>query len=127
MHHTPSPVNEPNSPNWAPGNFHPRCAQSRPVHRSSKRTSFSSAELRAVHRNGLVTQRLHSLPHVPRAGQYPEIELLWLPFHGNGQRHNIRDNSPSGWADVVAFDTAIRKGNARANATGNRLLGEAFL
>ncbi|MFE0055262.1 hypothetical protein [Streptomyces sp. NPDC059003] len=28
---------------------------------------------------------------------------------------------------MVAFDAAIRKGNARANATGNRLLGEAFL
>lgn len=29
--------------------------------------------------------------------------------------------------DVVEFDAAIRKGNARANASGNRLLGEAFL
>jgi hypothetical protein len=28
---------------------------------------------------------------------------------------------------VVAFDAAIRQGNARANATGNRLLGEACL
>ncbi|MFD9817511.1 hypothetical protein [Streptomyces violascens] len=28
---------------------------------------------------------------------------------------------------MVEFDAAIRKGNARANATGNRLLGEAFL
>lgn len=27
----------------------------------------------------------------------------------------------------MEFDAAIRKGNARANATGNRLLGEAFL
>ncbi|MET9294386.1 hypothetical protein [Streptomyces sp. NPDC003077] len=27
----------------------------------------------------------------------------------------------------MAFDAAIRKGNARVNATGNRLLGEAFL
>ncbi|MEU6192309.1 hypothetical protein [Streptomyces sp. NPDC047061] len=28
---------------------------------------------------------------------------------------------------MVAFDAAIRQGNARANASGNRLLGEAFL
>ncbi|MFD9630202.1 hypothetical protein [Streptomyces violascens] len=27
----------------------------------------------------------------------------------------------------MEFDAAIRKGNARANATGNQLLGEAFL
>jgi hypothetical protein len=27
----------------------------------------------------------------------------------------------------VAFDTAIRQGNARANASGNPLLGQAFL
>lgn len=28
---------------------------------------------------------------------------------------------------MVEFDAAIRQGNARANATGSRLLGEAFL
>ncbi|MEH0658511.1 hypothetical protein QA860_12360 [Streptomyces stelliscabiei] len=28
---------------------------------------------------------------------------------------------------MVAFDAAIRQGNARANAAGNRLLGQAFL
>jgi hypothetical protein len=39
----------------------------------------------------------------------------------------IRDTSPSEWADVVEFEAAIRKGNARANASGNRLLGQAFL
>ncbi|MCZ9354113.1 hypothetical protein ACFW4M_07540 [Streptomyces sp. NPDC058794] len=48
-------------------------------------------------------------------------------FHGNAQWRHIRDTSPSEWADVVEFDAAIRQGNARANATGNRLLGEAFL
>jgi hypothetical protein len=52
---------------------------------------------------------------------------LGCPFHGNAQWRNIRDNSPEEWEDVVEFDAAIRKGNARANATGNRLLGEAFL
>ncbi|MGW0578942.1 hypothetical protein ACWD25_23910 [Streptomyces sp. NPDC002920] len=28
---------------------------------------------------------------------------------------------------MVAFDAAIRRGNARANASGNRLLRQAFL
>ncbi|MFE7545753.1 hypothetical protein [Streptomyces platensis] len=52
---------------------------------------------------------------------------LGCPFHGNAQWRHIRDTSPSEWADVVEFDAAIRQGNARANASGNRLLGEAFL
>ncbi|MCZ4098670.1 hypothetical protein O3W51_20750 [Streptomyces sp. H39-C1] len=52
---------------------------------------------------------------------------ITCPFHGNAQWRSIRDTSPAEWADVVAFDAAIRKGNARANATGNRLLGQAFL
>ncbi|MFE0188020.1 hypothetical protein [Streptomyces sp. NPDC058989] len=57
----------------------------------------------------------------------PKSSCLGCPFHGNAQWRHIRDSSPSEWEDVVAFDAAIRKGNARANATGNRLLGEAFL
>jgi hypothetical protein len=57
----------------------------------------------------------------------PKSSCLGCPFHGNAQWRHIRDNSPGEWQDVVEFDAAIRKGNARANATGNRLLGEAFL
>ncbi|WP_406439157.1 hypothetical protein OHB14_51345 [Streptomyces sp. NBC_01613] len=57
----------------------------------------------------------------------PESSCLGCPFHGNQQWRNIRDTSPQEWADVVAFDAAIRQGNARANASGNRLLGQAFL
>ncbi|WP_435216635.1 hypothetical protein [Streptomyces sp. bgisy034] len=57
----------------------------------------------------------------------PKSSCLGCPFHGNAQWRHIRDTSPDEWADVVEFDAAIRKGNARANATGNRLLGEAFL
>ncbi|MEE1838073.1 hypothetical protein [Streptomyces sp. SP17KL33] len=57
----------------------------------------------------------------------PKSSCLGCPFHGNAQWRNIRDNSPGEWADVVAFDAAIRQGNARANASGNPLLGEAFL
>ncbi|MFJ7164044.1 hypothetical protein ACIQUV_00890 [Streptomyces globosus] len=57
----------------------------------------------------------------------PKSSCLGCPFHGNAQWRNIRDNSPAEWADVVEFDAAIRKGNARANAAGNALLGQAFL
>ncbi|MGW2404044.1 hypothetical protein ACWCXK_05895 [Streptomyces sp. NPDC001739] len=57
----------------------------------------------------------------------PKSSCLGCPFHGNAQWRHIRDNSPDEWQDVVAFDAAIRQGNARANASGNRLLGEAFL
>ncbi|WP_345567520.1 hypothetical protein [Streptomyces plumbiresistens] len=57
----------------------------------------------------------------------PKSSCLGCPFHGNQQWRNIRDTSPQEWADVVAFDAAIRQGNARANAAGNRLLGQAFL
>jgi hypothetical protein len=57
----------------------------------------------------------------------PKSSCLGCPFHGNQQWRNIRDHSPEEWEDVVAFDAAIRAGKARANATGNPLLGEAFL
>ncbi|UQS32427.1 hypothetical protein J5J01_00295 [Streptomyces fradiae] len=57
----------------------------------------------------------------------PKASCLGCPFHGNAQWRHIRDNSPKEWEDVVAFDAAIRKGNARANASGNQLLGQAFL
>ncbi|MGC5041300.1 hypothetical protein ACPXCS_38040 [Streptomyces sp. DT190] len=57
----------------------------------------------------------------------PKSSCLGCPFHGNAQWRHIRDTSPEEWEDVVEFDAAIRRGNARANATGNRLLGEAFL
>ncbi|MEU7033584.1 hypothetical protein ABZ958_07875 [Streptomyces sp. NPDC046237] len=57
----------------------------------------------------------------------PKSSCLGCPFHGNAQWRKIRDNSPSEWEDVVEFDAAIRRGNARANAAGRELLGEAFL
>ncbi|MFD9793356.1 hypothetical protein ACFWXK_20685 [Streptomyces sp. NPDC059070] len=57
----------------------------------------------------------------------PKSSCLGCTYHGNAQWRSIRDSSPEEWADVVAFDAAIRAGNARANATGNPLLGQAFL
>ncbi|RST22875.1 hypothetical protein EF908_13970 [Streptomyces sp. WAC04770] len=57
----------------------------------------------------------------------PKSSCLGCPFHGNAQWRLIRDESPEEWEDVVDFDARIRKGNARANASGNRLLGQAYL
>lgn len=73
--------------------------------------------------------RSDCIPYLTSLGlaDTPKSSCLGCPFHGNAQWRNIRDNSPEEWEDVVEFDAAIRKGNARANATGNRLLGEAFL
>ncbi|MFF7250448.1 hypothetical protein ACFZBU_42025 [Embleya sp. NPDC008237] len=39
----------------------------------------------------------------------------------------MRDNHPQEWADAVAFDRAIRNGNARGNAKGRQLRGQAYL
>ncbi|MEU7615330.1 hypothetical protein AB0B27_04335 [Micromonospora rifamycinica] len=36
-------------------------------------------------------------------------------------------NSPTEWADTVAFDRAIRHGSAKANADGHPLRGQFFL
>ncbi|MFJ7244456.1 hypothetical protein ACIQWA_07365 [Kitasatospora sp. NPDC098652] len=60
-------------------------------------------------------------------GSTPKSSCLGCPFHGNAQWREIRDNSPKEWADVVEFDAAIRAGNARANADGRPLLGQAYL
>lgn len=60
-------------------------------------------------------------------GDTPKSSCLGCPFHGNAQWRDLRDNSPEEWRDVVEFDHAIRAGNARANAAGNPLLGQAYL
>jgi hypothetical protein len=60
-------------------------------------------------------------------GATPKSACLGCTYHSNAQWRALRDTSPDEWADVVAFDDAIRAGNARANAAGNPLLGEAFL
>ncbi|MFE6053104.1 hypothetical protein ACFQ6N_20280 [Kitasatospora sp. NPDC056446] len=60
-------------------------------------------------------------------GATPKSSCLGCPFHGNAQWREIRDTSPEEWADVVEFDAAIRAGNARANADGRPLLGQAYL
>lgn len=57
----------------------------------------------------------------------PKSACIGCPFHGNAQWRALRDGNPEEWADAVAFDAAIRSGNARGNANGKPLLGEAYL
>lgn len=57
----------------------------------------------------------------------PKSSCLGCPYHGNSQWRALRDGSPEEWEDVVAFDRAIRSGNARATAEGTPLLGRAYL
>ncbi|MQS14722.1 hypothetical protein F7Q99_21260 [Streptomyces kaniharaensis] len=60
-------------------------------------------------------------------GSTPKSACLGCPYHGNSQWRQLRDGSPEEWQDVVEFDHAIRKGNARATAQGTPLLGQAYL
>ncbi|MFF4644924.1 hypothetical protein [Streptomyces sp. NPDC001389] len=57
----------------------------------------------------------------------PKSACIGCPFHGNAQWRRLRDGAPDEWADAVAFDAAIRAGNARGNANGKPLLGKAYL
>jgi Phosphoadenosine phosphosulfate reductase family len=52
-------------------------------------------------------------------GDTPKSACLGCPFHGNTTWRRLRDGSPAEWADVVAFDTAIRNGRPRP-LTGDR-------
>ncbi|MEU1908430.1 adenine nucleotide alpha hydrolase family protein [Streptomyces hygroscopicus] len=60
-------------------------------------------------------------------GSTPKSACIGCPFHGNAQWRQLRDEHPDEWADAVDFDQAIRAGNARGNANGKPLLGEAYL
>lgn len=60
-------------------------------------------------------------------GSTPKSACIGCPFHGNAQWRRLRDEQPAEWADAVDFDHAIRSGNARGNANGKPLLGEAYL
>lgn len=57
----------------------------------------------------------------------PKSACVGCSFHGNRQWREMRDERPEEWADAVEFDRAIRADNARANANGKTLLGEAYL
>ncbi|MFE6186473.1 hypothetical protein ACFQ6U_18820 [Streptomyces sp. NPDC056465] len=57
----------------------------------------------------------------------PRSSCIGCPFHSNAHWRHLRDEQPKAWADAVAFDRAIRAGNARGNARGKPLLGKAYL
>ena len=60
-------------------------------------------------------------------GDVIKSACLGCPYHGNAEWREIRDNRPDEWADVVAFDKAIRNGYPRANAKGQELRDEFYL
>ncbi|MFI9643520.1 hypothetical protein ACIG87_26295 [Micromonospora sp. NPDC051925] len=60
-------------------------------------------------------------------GDTPKSSCVGCPFHDDGFWADLRANSPTEWADAVAFDHAIRHGSAKANADGHPLRGQFFL
>lgn len=85
------------------------------------RNRFPLIELGLSRNDCLALLAEHGLQSTPKSA------CLGCPYHGNRQWRALRDGSPDEWRDVVEFDAAVRAGNARANASGNRLLGQAFL
>lgn len=69
--------------------------------------------LRILHRYGLETT--------------VKSACIGCPFHGNVTWRGMRDRHPEEWADVVAFDSEIRKGHAAATAQGQELRGSMYL
>jgi hypothetical protein len=63
----------------------------------------------------------HGLADTPRSA------CLGCPYRSDLEWVKVRDNDPAGWSDAVAFDAAIRRGSARANAAGQPLRGQFFL
>ncbi|GIF01987.1 hypothetical protein [Paractinoplanes rishiriensis] len=63
----------------------------------------------------------HGLADTPRSA------CLGCPYRSDLEWVKVRDNDPAGWSDAVAFDAAIRRGSARANAAGQPLRGRFFL
>ncbi|MFI7209509.1 hypothetical protein [Micromonospora aurantiaca (nom. illeg.)] len=60
-------------------------------------------------------------------GDTPKSSCVGCPFHDDGFWADLKANSPTEWADAVAFDHAIRDGSARATAEGHPLRGQFFL
>ncbi|PZG12495.1 hypothetical protein C1I95_25675 [Micromonospora craterilacus] len=65
--------------------------------------------------------------HQQGLGDTPRSSCVGCPYHDDGFWLALRENSPTEWADSVAFDHAIRNGSARANAGGQPLRGQFFL
>ena len=57
----------------------------------------------------------------------PKSACTGCPFHSNTAWRHLRDTDPSGWAEALAFDTAIRHGHPRATQAGHHLRGRYYL
>jgi hypothetical protein len=57
----------------------------------------------------------------------PLSACVGCPHHGNRWWRYLRDHEPGQWADVVAFDQAIRHGHPRASDRGQQLRGHYYL
>ncbi|MDG4795068.1 hypothetical protein [Micromonospora sp. WMMD1082] len=60
-------------------------------------------------------------------GATPRSACVGCPYHTDAEWARLRSDSPTQWADAVAFDHAIRHGSARANAAGQPLRGQFFV
>ena len=60
-------------------------------------------------------------------GTTPRSACLGCPYHTDAEWARLREDSPTEWANAVAFDAAICHGSARANADGHPLRGQFFL
>jgi hypothetical protein len=60
-------------------------------------------------------------------GDTPRSSCVGCPFHTDDFWAHLKTNSPTEWAEAVAFDHAIRHGSARANAQGQPLRGTFYL
>lgn len=57
----------------------------------------------------------------------PRSACVGCPYRTDTEWLRLKQTSPAEWADAVAFDTAIRHGSSRANASGHPLRGRFFL
>ena len=60
-------------------------------------------------------------------GDTPKSSCLGCPFHDDTFWTDLKTRHPGEWANVVAFDHAIRHGSARATSAGHPLRGRFFL
>jgi len=57
----------------------------------------------------------------------PKSACAGCPFHSNAAWRHLRETDPTGWAQAIAFDVAIRHGHPRATHTGHPLRGKYYL
>lgn len=60
-------------------------------------------------------------------GNTPRSACVGCPYHRDDTWRTIRDGDPDAWADVIAFDKAIRHGHPHSTAHGQPLRGTFYL